>query len=267
MNPLQTVKQIRFLARARQWGSSGNNVFGSVHVTHGAAKEATEEFRVPLWFISPGNEVADTQLPDLVLFNMRFRLVCAVVGDLLGENAIIGANIADLDKSEGKGTLVVEPELKAVIKQNQNQSGIKIVSFKVGGERVTVDDELGYVVAREYDAQARCTDDLYYHPPIRFTAVDAVAGGDADLTWADPPTRFDSRGVRIRRAAGATPPATPTAGVLVADVALGVETFTDSPGAGQFSYAMFGRYTDTGAAVDEKFSDQEVGTTRTVTVT
>ena len=60
-------------------------------------------------------------------------------------------------------------------------------------------------MAKLYNMVIDCTDEPYYHPPIRLLAVDA-GGGDVTLTWQDPPTRFDSRALIIRRAAGAVPP-------------------------------------------------------------
>lgn len=95
-------------------------------------------------------------------------------------------------------------------------------------------------------------------------------GGDATLAWRVPPDRFDRFRVRLRRAAGATAPATSTDGtnVAIADLATGV---TDSPGAGEFSYALFGQYDETQGkdrggtpATAERDS---VSVTRTVTVT
>jgi hypothetical protein len=115
--------------------------------------------------------------------------------------------------------------------------------------------------------EAKCTDARYYHPPLRVAA--SVAGGTVTITWADPPNRFDRYQLHIRRAAGATAPATSSAGSSVANVAVGVQTYDDAPGAGQWSYSVFAAYTDTGAASAERYSDgtaTEEGISATVTV-
>jgi hypothetical protein len=60
------------------------------------------------------------------------------------------------------------------------------------------------------------------------------------LSWTNP-TAASFTGVMIRRAPGSTPPATPAAGILVADVAAPATTFTDTalPAGIPYSYALF----------------------------
>jgi len=259
--------QIRYKLRSRVWSiTSGTTVFGSVHVTHKPSKAAVERFRTPLVLIRPGDDRADPELAGKLTLEAELDLVVAVAGDQMGENALLSANVADRTRSEGRGILEVERELKGVIKELGDVDGIRIISRRTAARRGAEVSGLGYVVLRSYNLSIDCTDEPYYHPPMRLVAT-AQGGGVARLVWADPPDRFDKRPITIRRAAGATAPASATAGSAVATVALGVQTYDDNPGAGQFSYALFAGYTDSGAAADESFSAQEEGTTRTLTVT
>jgi hypothetical protein len=267
MMPRQALMQMRYRLRSRVWSiTSGATVFGSVHVTHKPSKAAVEEFRTPLVLMRPGDEKPDPELPGKCLLEVEADLVVAVAGDRLGENAILSGNVSDRTKSEGRGILEVEREFKGVLRQMGDQEGIRIIAARTAARRAAVVSGLGYVVMRSYNLSVHCTDEPYYHPPMRLVAT-AQGAGVARLVWADPPDRFDRRPITIRRAAGATAPASPTAGTAVATVAIGVQTYDDTPGAGQFSYALFAGYTDSGAAADESFSAQEEGTTRTLTVT
>lgn len=79
-------------------------------------------------------------------------------------------------------------------------------------------------------------------PPGPVTALSAtgVTPSSASFSWTNP-TAGDFAGVRVRRAVGSTPPASPTAGTQAADVAKPGTTFTDtglSPGT-HYSYAFF----------------------------
>ena len=84
------------------------------------------------------------------------------------------------------------------------------------------------------------------------------------LTWANPPSRYDLRRVRLRRAAGSTPPASISAGsevTLAADLSTSV---VDAVAAGTYSYTLFGCYDETNSppSADQRFSDVEVGAYR-----
>jgi IPT/TIG domain/Carboxypeptidase regulatory-like domain len=78
-------------------------------------------------------------------------------------------------------------------------------------------------------------------PPGPVTGVSAVpASTSIVLSWTDP-TAASFTGVMIRRALGATPPATATAGTLVVDAAKPATSYTNTGLASltQYSYALF----------------------------
>jgi outer membrane protein assembly factor BamB len=76
--------------------------------------------------------------------------------------------------------------------------------------------------------------------PVTGLSVTGTTSSTVTLSWTDPGDA-DLAGVMVRRAAGATPPASPSAGTLVSDVAKPGTGVTDSGLAAgtQYSYAVF----------------------------
>jgi hypothetical protein len=72
-----------------------------------------------------------------------------------------------------------------------------------------------------------------------------LGGGQVRLTWALPPNRYDLRQVVLRRKAGATAPVDQNDGTGIALPSLLPTTFTDTPGAGTWTYALFAGYNET----------------------
>lgn len=267
MNSLQISRQLKFLLDARNWeGSSASGaevVFatGSVLIAEGLQTEAGAWQRFPAAIIEPAETVSDPEEPTLIVGTFDVTLLVVVPGDAQVENAMIGANRSATTSfgqlsSRGRGLLEVETELKAVLAQVNEIFGIQVIAFstgETGSEEIT---DLGFVTFRTYSFSAQFHDELFYHPTLDFAAVDAVAAGDADLTWTLAPTRFDTRRVRIRRAAGAVPPATIADGVEIVLPTDLPTSFTDSPGAGAFSYSSFMAYDETNspASEDQRFS-------------
>ena len=79
------------------------------------------------------------------------------------------------------------------------------------------------------------------NPPGPVSGVTATPSTTSiDLSWTNP-ADADLAGVMIRRAAGATPPASATSGTLVTDAAKPATSFTDTglTAGTQYSYALF----------------------------
>ena len=258
MNPWQVARQMKFKLAAATWPTGGSAVFSQVAVVS-AAFDSLFEYRTPWCAIKPSGSPVDAEEPDLVAEGFEVLIAVAIHGDAVGQNATIGANrTGGQSVSEGRGLLEVEEESKRVIRQMADADGVHMVlssSSDAGGD--VNEQKEPMAVRRTYNVTAHCTTQRYYHPPRCLV----IAGGV--LTWALPPTRFDTRRMVVRRASGATPPATATSGTDVPVAALAT-TVTDNPGAGTWSYAIFMAYDETGSGTDERFSEQEVGTTRTV---
>jgi hypothetical protein len=75
---------------------------------------------------------------------------------------------------------------------------------------------------------------------VRATEGEGTTTSSVALSWTNP-TAADFAGVMIRRAAGATAPASPTAGALVMNTFGSAASFTDTGLAAgtQYSYALF----------------------------
>jgi hypothetical protein len=257
LSPWQLARQIRYNLRLLAWPEAGGQlVFGAVHCTQGLPEESAHLLRMPFCLISVNEDEADAQNPGYIKQTFTLSYAVQLPGDQYGENALIGANrTAGAAGSSGRGILEISEVIASSLRQTQETTGIKIISRRRTDPKAAELDDMGYVMARQTIIEAKCTDARYYHPPLRVAGAGGV--GTATITWADPPTRWDgvSRTLRIRRAVGATPPATVTDGSQVADVARGVQTYADAIAAGTYSYTVFAGYSDSGAASNERYSD------------
>ncbi len=247
MNPRQVLMQARYLLRNRNWSeTSGTRVFPSVHATL-LPTSMMRNLRRPMVLLRPGTEKPDPQRPGRGMFTVDFELVVGVSGDQVGENALLGANVADVTKSEGKGLFWTEREVKAVLRQMETDSGIRIIGRRTGAQRVTVERDAASEAAKVYEVTFDVSDEPYYHPPKRLAGAD-IGAGHVLLTWTDPPARFDtisSSSIMIRRNANSTPPATISEGTLVATVSRGLQTYdVGALLAGTHSFSIFAAYTD-----------------------
>lgn len=211
----------------------------------------------PAVLIGVNDNEADAQTPGYrkQLFTLTYW--CQVAGDPRGENAMIGANrTGGALSSSGRGILEYTEELSRLLRQIQETLGVKIISRHVSDVGTGIVEGLGYVAMRQMLVEAKCSDLRYYHPPLRVSQLSAC--GQMTLTWVDPPDRFDGTGrnIRIRYAAGSTPPATVTDGLAMgADVARGVQTKLFAIGVGTWSISVFAGYSDSGAASEERWSE------------
>lgn len=257
MNAWQIAKQLRYSFRAQAWPGGGSLIWGNrVHCTNNMALAEYAHLGAPAMLIAVNDDEQDDQTAGYVKQVFTATYWCSVPGDMRGENALIGANrTGGAAASSGRGILEYAEEVARTLRQIQETLGIKIIGRRKSDVGTGILEGLGYVAMRQTIFQAQCTDSRYYHPPLRVDA--SVAGPTVTVTWADPPTRFDgvSRTLQLRRAAGATPPATITDGTQVALIARGVQTYADAPGVGTWSYTLFAGYTDSGAASNENYSE------------
>lgn len=229
-------------------------------ITVAPSENAAGILVVPMALLRPDGATSDSghdEEPDLVEQIVGLRLAVAIPGDAIGENALIGANRVGQTDSRGRGLLEIEEEVFAAIERLNDIDGVRIQSRAKSAATAVLHERIGYIGMRDYSFEAICTADRFYHPGSKLTAT-ALGGGSVSLTWVLPPDRYDRLRVKLRRAAGSTPPATPSAGTgvtLSGDFATSV---TDAPGVGTFSYSLFGMYDESGAdplATEERNSD------------
>ena len=231
-------------------------------------RDARRTMRLPLALISPTEAEVDpdySQEPDLIRQSITVTLVTAVPGDAIGENPIIGANVPDRTKSEGRGILELEEELFAAIEFLNTDTGVVIEHAATGAARPSLDDEIGYIVSRDYTFEAWVTADRFYHPCYKLSATGG--SGQVSLTWGLPPDRYDRYRVVLRRASGSTAPSSVTAGTGVTLSGNLATSVTDSGlSAGTYSYALFAQYDETNATPSQADRTSSSVTKTSITV-
>jgi len=275
MNSYQLSKQFRYKLRALEWPdqeySTGDVVFGSVHVTNGVPEEQYPFMKFPAILIAVNEADSDEQKPDYLKQTFTLTYVAQVAGDLRGEGVLLGANrVGAALSSKGRGLLEIEEEVSRLVRQIQEDTGVKILSRRRSTVGVGVIDNMGYVAARSMVIEARCTDARYYHPPQRVRLA-STKDNRVTVTWEDPPDRYDGvgRSIYVRYLVGDTPPTSINDGLSAGSVARGVQSLAHDAGSGVRSYSVFAAYTDTGAAADERYSEGPVtedGVSATITV-
>lgn len=262
MNMWQLLRQAQYVLRARAWTGGATKVFASQSVLVSLARpQDLAGARLPAVILRPLSGSPDPrhrQQPGLLQRSFAATLVTGVMGDIFGEAPIVGSHRAALTQSEGRGHLEVEEELLQTLGDLGAAGGVTIRLMTSSVPEPQQVEGLGHVVSTAYAFEAFVLRDRYYPGATQFLAT--RAGGNVGLSWALPPDRFDRLSVILRRAAGATPPATATAGTgvtLSGDLAT---TVTDSPGAGTFSYSLFAAYDETGSGTPERYSSAETHT-------
>jgi len=107
-------------------------------------------------------------------------------------------------------------------------------------------DGLGYSCFRDYRYEARIGTQRSYDAPTALTASEA--GGTVSLAWTAPVISTDLVIYTVRRLAGSLPPTLPTDGTDVTPDAHPTATASDTPGAGTWSYSVFGGYDELAGA-------------------
>lgn len=275
MNSYQAAKQLRHLIRAITWNDSAAKVFApnAVLVSLGPANtEILRNLGIPAAMIVPGNGSSDPEgreEPGLIQTDFVLTLVNVHHGDATGEAVLIGANASDIDSGNGRGLLEIEEQVISALEALTSKDGMTIQVYNFGATQGgPVEGADGaHAALRTYTLRALTTLTRSYDAATGFAAVDA-GGGDADLTWSLPPSRFDYRRVIVRRAAGSTAPATATSGTGVtlggSPDGVAAVSVTDSPTAGTWSYSLWVAYDDFGRDADMSY---KASGTATVVVT
>jgi hypothetical protein len=275
MNTWQCLNQLRYLLRAAVWSGSSTKVFAneSVIISASPAPNFLESARCPLVILRPMEGQVDPEFDEeheLMDRKIAATLITAITGDAgLGENAIMGANkTGGQSASEGHGLLEMEECLFTAIRHLQENSGIILQHLAASAAAVQPVELTGgvrYINMAEYTFDLLTTTFRYYPPCTQFDAAGASAG-TVNLSWAVPGARYDLLKVILRRASGATPPATPTAGTGVTLASVLATSVTDTPGAGTWSYALFSAYDETNATptTADRYSDAVTDTAATL---
>lgn len=278
MNGWQVPQQLAYLLRRRAWpDGAAEPVFSpnSVLVTNAirAAAIGASTVNPPIVMLAPAAGRADPEFHDLREQTIRAVLLTWDEDDT-GEKVLLGAHrTSGPGSSVGRGLLELEEQLLAAVEEFNNTSGLRLDGGFVGAFDVDYREDLRHA-SRAYDFTGMLSRAAYYHAPMRLVATPVGSGGQVSLSWALPPNRFDFHaahttptmpargGIRLRRASGSTAPASATAGTEVTLASAFATSVTDTPGPGTWSYAVFAAYDEMGSGTDERYSEQETGTTR-----
>lgn len=120
MTEADLLAKIKTELAAQTWTGGGASVFasGSVAIVPALADaipQALSTMRVPICLIEPGGGESDPvhdEEPDFMRFTPNVLILTAIPGDVVGENAVVGANkTGGALASEGRGILELEQEL------------------------------------------------------------------------------------------------------------------------------------------------------------
>ena len=262
MNPDQVAEQLEFLLQTLLWNDVGDPVFGHAVISAMDVREAIAiSPRRPLALVRYGAVQNDPDFPEIINeMDFGLELVVGVPQDPYGRAGHVGGSRPSLTSSGGRGVGEVAREVLRVVDRNDAETGITILSRAVGADE-TVDFDGQKYVKRKIRVTAKGGTEAFYHAPWK------LAKSGNNLTWRNPPTRFDfhaavttpsipARGRMILRfAAGSTAPSSPSAGTGASLSGSFATSFTHTAGAGTFSYALFGSFDLRGAGADDAHSE------------
>lgn len=247
MNDWQMMKQVQDLLAAATW-ADGDVVFpdGSIIPSASVPEDQIAGLRLPVCILQSDGSQGDPEfgeLPGYVTMEFGAYILQTNEGDQWGEGALVGRNQGT--GSAGRGLLEVAAMVRDTLTQVGPESGLPIILRSQSAPTAVAHPTLQYVAAIALKFQAVGTLVKTWQPPFAFVATGGA--GQVAMTWDTLP-RWDFLRFVLRRAAGATPPATIADGTgvtLTPDTATSV---TDTGlAAGTYSYSLFAQYDDTGA--------------------
>lgn len=244
MNTWQATRLIKQLLTDLRWEQEPSNdvVFSNVFITAAVANADIflSEARFPFAIIRPLDGTTDESEQAIVIQSWEVVILQAVDGDEVGDRALIGANRTGVGGSEsfGRGLLEIESQVIRELGRLDRNIGFSMSLRDRSRGQAAVVDGIGYVAEMSlvFEGIIEPIGDV----PIitRMRATD-VGGGDVDLTWRNPFQRYDLREVKLVRKDGSSAPTTELDGTDIPLSGLLVESHTDSPGTGTFTYRVF----------------------------
>ena len=153
MDELQLYELIKTTLLALTW-TGGKKVFGSGAISAGPEQSSLEHMRKPVFLIRAGTGRNDDYDPELINQGLSVVIIVGVPGGPACENAMIGANIIDVNSSEGKGLFAIQRKLYEGIIELSQVDGVTINSRGRGSARPLMMTS-GYHVQRDYRFEAK----------------------------------------------------------------------------------------------------------------
>jgi hypothetical protein len=263
MDARQMALVLRHKLRAATWPDGTQELILGNRVYIAADGLEDEDIPAPPFaLLHVGDFSADPKRPQLHEQQYNLVTVVNVMGDRLGEQAVIGGPRSGdiLGSTLGRGVLDVTQGLLASVRELTGADGAPIIASLGSGSRARHVGENRHLAAQQAVIKGAVTADPSWPPVPWFTAT--RSGANTDLVWDLPGVpQGILQEVRIQYAAGSTPPATAGAGT---NVYAGTGTSTSHTPAGfPASYSIWAAYSETGAAANEAFSSSRLWTGRT----
>lgn len=252
MNTWQVVQQLKKLLTDQKWpGGVADDtvVFGGVHITPAPKERAFDKFQFPVALINPTDATVDPQHGEetnLIDQRIEITVIQSQAGDFaaMGETTLIGSHRTSDENSDGRGLLEIEEELFRAVGLLSAINGVRIVHRASSFVTPILDEDLPFIILRDYLFECLTSTERSYIEPDRLAGT-VLGGGAVDLTWLNPPDRYDLFKVELWRKPGTSAPTAPGDGT---EVPLGgdlVEAVSDTGIApGDTSWSLFAWYDD-----------------------
>lgn len=260
MDVKQQAMQLRKVIREAAWprGSQEVVVGRTAYLSPAVDSEDLPD-REALALLGVGTSTPDQEDPRLVTQTYPLLLAKVIESDPIRESSLVGAGRSKgVGSSAGKSVIEIERPILKAVRSLTGADGIPILVSLAGSAEVAPLSAEEEVVGRQFTLSAVGTSDPEWQPAQDFTAVGTAP---VVLSWRRHAGRYDYREVVLVRKAGSSGPVDVTDGteVLRDDAA----TYSDTPGAGTWSYGIFVRYSEREGSDDTVYSDPLY---RTVTV-
>ena len=255
MNPWQMSQQLKHLLSTVAWPTgSAETVFGvnGVHVFAGTPTEEQIPPVFPWVMVGIDGGEADQDHPELITQGYTLISAAHVLGDTLGEHALIGGGTSDLGSSKSLGVGEVAERVRSALEDLTGADGAKILVTSVATGTPTPLGRGLHIVLDEHSIEALCTSALHYSAP------QVITNNGTTWTWEGGhcSSRFDFLQYRMVSKSGSSPSTDPSDGTVVytgtAATIAGIPTAATT-------YTVFADYNARGGTTIDGSSDPVVG--------
>ena len=244
MSPWQSARQIAYLLRSKVWADSpGAHLLTKCIVTSIDPPKLIGEISMPFATVNRVETIYDEENLELVKSaSFRVAVIAEVSADNYGQGVLVGANVGQQGSSGGKGLEELVQALIASLHPEQIP-GLLCVCGKPEVAQVKLENQVNIGVATFTVSVMNLSATPSYDPVYRLKATNG--SGQVTLSWALPPTRFDTLAPIVRRSgAGGSAPATPSSGTGVS-VSPGDTSVTVTGLSGTYQFSVFMSYDET----------------------